>query len=64
MESSGKSADARHEFASLEGVSEDVKVKLFFAMAENGWPITEIKPSIMTLEDIFISVVTKGQEVR
>lgn len=63
MEASGKSDGGGNKFI-LEGVSDDIKEKLFYAMAENGWPLIEIKPSIMTLEDIFISVVNKGQEVR
>ncbi|MBN1624557.1 MAG: ATP-binding cassette domain-containing protein [Clostridia bacterium] len=63
MDTTGKAPDGGNRFI-LEGVSNDIKEKLFYAMAENGWPLTEIKPSIMTLEDIFISVVTKGQEVR
>ena len=63
MEASGKTDEGGTRFI-LEGVNDDIKDKLFFKMAEKGWPITEIKPSVMTLEDIFISVVTKGQEVR
>ncbi|HPQ46298.1 MAG TPA: ATP-binding cassette domain-containing protein [Clostridia bacterium] len=63
IQSSGAAPDGGNKFI-LEGVNDGIKEKLFFAMAENGWPLTEMKPSVMTLEDIFISVVTKGQEVR
>lgn len=63
IESSGAAPDGGNKFI-LEGVNDGIKEKLFFAMAEKGWPLTEMKPSVMTLEDIFISVVTKGQEVR
>lgn len=64
LESAGKSGDNAFKYI-LEGQSEeDIREKIFYAMAENGWPLLEIKPSIMTLEDIFISVVTKGQEVQ
>lgn len=63
IEFSGKADDGGNKFI-LEGVSDDINEKLFYVMAENGWPLIEIKPSVLTLEDIFISVVTKGQEVR
>lgn len=64
MEATAKSGENAYKYI-LEGQSEeDIREKLFFAMAENGWPLLEIKPSVMTLEDIFISVVTKEQEVR
>jgi ABC-2 type transport system ATP-binding protein len=64
MEASGKSGENAYKYI-LEGLSDDdIREKLFYAMAENGWPVLEMKPSVMTLEDIFISVVTKGQEVR
>ena len=64
MEAAGKAGENSYKYI-LEGNSEknDIREKLFYAMAENGWPVLEIKPSVMTLEDIFISVVTKGQEV-
>ena len=64
MEATAKSGEKAYKYI-LEGQSEeDIREKLFFAMAENGWPLLEIKPNVMTLEDIFISVVTKGQEVQ
>lgn len=64
MEATAKSGENAYKYI-LEGQSEeDIREKLFFCMAENGWPLLEIKPSVMTLEDIFISVVTKGQEVQ
>ena len=64
MEASGKAGDNAYKYI-LEGLSEeDIREKIFFAMAENGWPVLEMKPSVKTLEDIFISVVTKGQEVQ
>lgn len=65
METVGKSGEKAYKYI-LEGKSEknDIREKLFYAMAENGWPVLEMKPSVMTLEDIFISVVTKGQEVK
>lgn len=64
IESTGQTGDNAYKYI-LEGQSEDdIRRKLFYAMAENDWPLIEIKPSVMTLEDIFISVVTKGQEVR
>lgn len=64
MEATAKTGENEYKYI-LEGQSEeDIREKLFFCMAENGWPLLEIKPSVMTLEDIFISVVTKGQEVQ
>ncbi|MFO7611433.1 MAG: ATP-binding cassette domain-containing protein [Clostridia bacterium] len=64
MEASSKTGDNAYKYMLESQTEEDIREKLFFAMAENGWPIIEIKPSVMTLEDIFISVVTKGQEVQ
>ncbi|MCK5758091.1 MAG: ATP-binding cassette domain-containing protein [Clostridiales bacterium] len=64
MEAAGMVGEKSYKYI-LEGKNEknDIREKLFYAMAENGWPVIEMKPSVMTLEDIFISVVTKGQEV-
>ncbi|MBN2558090.1 MAG: ATP-binding cassette domain-containing protein [Clostridia bacterium] len=64
MEASSKTGENAYKYMLESQTEEDIREKLFFAMAENGWPIIEIKPSVMTLEDIFISVVTKGQEVQ
>lgn len=64
MEASGKTGENSYKYI-LESVGkDDIREKLFFAMADNSWPIIEIKPSVMTLEDIFISVVTQGEEVQ
>ena len=41
----------------------DVRRPLFFAMAELGYPIIELKSMDMTLEDIFIQLVTEEKEV-
>lgn len=64
MEASGKTGENSYKYI-LESIGkDDIREKLFFAMADNSWPIIEIKPSVMTLEDIFISVVTQGEEVQ
>lgn len=41
----------------------DIRRPLFFAMAELGYPILELKSMDMTLEDIFIQLVTEEKEV-
>lgn len=41
----------------------DVRRPLFFAMAKLGYPIVELKSMDMTLEDIFIHLVTEEKEV-
>jgi len=41
----------------------DVRRPLFFAMAELGYPIIELKSLDMSLEDIFIQLVTEEKEV-
>ncbi|MDO8686252.1 MAG: ABC transporter ATP-binding protein [Clostridiales bacterium] len=41
----------------------DVRRPLFFAMAKTGHPIIEIKSMDMTLEDIFLQIVTAEKEV-
>ncbi|MFO7635777.1 MAG: ATP-binding cassette domain-containing protein [Clostridia bacterium] len=41
----------------------DIREQLFYKMAENKSPIIDFRPATMSLEDIFISIVTKGQEV-
>jgi len=40
----------------------DVREKVFYKLAKAGCPILESKPSTMTMEDIFINVVTQGAE--
>lgn len=41
----------------------DIRKSLFFAMAKIGHPIVELKSMDMTLEDIFLSIVTQEKEV-
>lgn len=41
----------------------DVRKPLFFAMAKLGYPIIELKSLDMTLEDIFLQIVTQEKEV-
>lgn len=41
----------------------DVRKPLFFAMAKLGYPIIELKGVGMTLEDIFLQIVTQEKEV-
>ncbi len=41
----------------------DIRRPLFFAMAKLGYPIVELKSMDMTLEDIFIHLVTEEKEV-
>ena len=41
----------------------DVRKPLFFAMAKLGYPIIELKSMDMTLEDIFLQLVTEEKEV-
>lgn len=40
----------------------DIRKKLFFTMAERGWPIVGMETLGMNLEDIFITVVDKSEE--
>jgi ABC-2 type transport system ATP-binding protein len=41
----------------------DIRKPLFFAMARLGYPIIELKSLDMTLEDIFLQIVTQEKEV-
>lgn len=41
----------------------DIRKPLFFAMAKLGYPIIELKSLDMTLEDIFLQIVTQEKEV-
>lgn len=41
----------------------DIRKPLFFAMARLGYPIIELKSMDMTLEDIFLHIVTQEKEV-
>ncbi|MBE6602622.1 MAG: ATP-binding cassette domain-containing protein [Ruminococcaceae bacterium] len=40
----------------------DIRKKLFFMLAERGWPILGMEALGMSLEDIFITVVDKSEE--
>ncbi|RCX20936.1 ABC-2 type transport system ATP-binding protein [Anaerobacterium chartisolvens] len=40
----------------------DIRRPLFFAMAKAGYPIIELKPMDMTLEDIFLQITTEEKE--
>ncbi len=41
----------------------DIRKPLFFALAKAGYPIIELKSLDMTLEDIFLQIVTQEKEV-
>jgi ABC-2 type transport system ATP-binding protein len=41
----------------------DVRRPLFFEMAKHGYPILELKSISMSLEDIFLQVITDEKEV-
>jgi ABC-type multidrug transport system, ATPase component len=41
----------------------DIRKPLFFAMAKLGYPIIELRSQDMTLEDIFLQIVTQEKEV-
>lgn len=42
----------------------DIRKKLFFSLAERGWAIIGMEALGMNLEDIFISVVDKSEEIK
>ena len=42
----------------------DVRNKLFFALAERGWPLVGMEAMVLSLEDIFIDVVDRSEEER
>ncbi len=64
MEATGKTEEGHYKYLLESYKNDKIREQLFYKMSEKNWPIVEIKPSVMTLEDIFISVVTKGQEVQ
>jgi ABC-2 type transport system ATP-binding protein len=41
----------------------DIRKPLFFAMAKLGYPIIELKSLSLSLEDIFLQIVTQEKEV-
>ena len=42
----------------------DVRKKLFFTLAERGWPLVGMEAMGLSLEDIFINVVDRSEEER
>ncbi len=42
----------------------DIRKKLFFSLAERGWPLIGMEALGMNLEDIFITVVDKAEELK
>jgi ABC-2 type transport system ATP-binding protein len=54
-----KSEDGVYKYVLETKDNSDIREELFYRMAECRMPILELKPSAMTLEDIFISVVNK-----
>ncbi|MBN2852244.1 MAG: ATP-binding cassette domain-containing protein [Clostridia bacterium] len=61
IEASAKAGENTYKY--VMDADKDVRDEMFFKMAGINCPILESKPSTMTLEDIFINVVTKGTEV-
>ena len=47
----------------VESVNDaDIRKPLFYAMAQNGWPITSMDYMSANIEDVFISVVDETEE--
>lgn len=63
-QATGKTEEGYSKYIVESFGNEKIREQIFYKMSENNWPIIEMKPSVMTLEDVFISVVTKGQEVK
>ena len=42
----------------------DIRKKLFYQLAERGWPMIGMEALGMNLEDIFITVVDKSEEMK
>ncbi len=61
IEASAKTGDNAYKYVVESDI--DVREQVFYKLAKAGCPILESKPSTMTLEDIFINVVTQGTEV-
>ena len=61
IEASAKKGDNAYKYVVESDI--DVREQVFYKLAKAGCPILESKPSTMTLEDIFINVVTQGTEV-
>lgn len=61
IEASVKTGDNAYKYVVESDI--DVREQVFYKLAKAGCPILESKPSTMTLEDIFINVVTQGTEV-
>ena len=55
-----KSEDGVFKYVLETKDNSDIREELFYRMAESKMPILELKPSAVTLEDIFISVVNKS----
>jgi len=53
--------DAGHGIARLEVATDgrDVREEVFFALAGKGWPLLELRAAEMTLEDVFVQLVTE-----
>lgn len=60
IEAAAKTEDNAYKYIIESG--KDVREQVFYKLAKAGCPILESKPSTMTLEDIFINVVTQGTE--
>ncbi len=60
IEAAAKTEDNAYKYI-IES-DKDVREQVFYKLAKAGCPILESKPSTMTLEDIFINVVTQGTE--
>jgi ABC-2 type transport system ATP-binding protein len=54
--------DGRRRFLVETEREQDLRKDLARAVASNGWGLTELRPVDLTLEDIFIRLVTREEE--
>lgn len=57
----GQEQENGHQFKIQSDVGVDIREKLFFLVANNGWSLIELRRETMNLEDVFKRLTTKEQ---
>lgn len=61
VQKQGERETGTFEFSLETGREQDIRRELFFRLAENGWPLLASRPAGLSLEEVFLSLTSEGE---
>lgn len=59
----GAGPEGEHGWIVEQKPEDDVRAQLFFALSDRGWPMVELAPYDLSLEEIFLQLTTEEPEI-